>query len=426
MPTASTARVAIDLGSSVITTVVGEREAHGGLHILGIGQATSNGIEGEQITHVSRAADAIRASIEQAEAASGRQILSVGIAVSGTHLQSVNNRGAVALPSSGEPIRDADLRRAIDSGRAITINAADTLVHAIPRYYIVDAERRSFDPRGQHGQRLDISMHLVTASQSAIQNAAYCVQSAGVDVELIAAKPVVAAERAIRRDEKDLGALVVGIDAGAMTLTAYEDGAISHTSALPIGTAHIVRDLSIGLQCASDEALGVMRTYGCAIPQLVPEGAAEIPLRGFSVNDGVRSVGQSLVAEIIYERMREMIGMIANRIAECQLHHAVVGGIILTGGGAMLGGLDLLFSKALDSPTRIGATGDLYGLSDKLRNPDALGAVGMLDWMLESSDAMSAQRLRGQDRQSGPSRSLLGSLASGIAGVARVFSPSSS
>ena len=425
MPPTSSASVAIDLGSSVISTVVGERHEHGRLHILGVGQAPSSGIEAGQITHVSRAAGAIRASLDQAEASSGRQILSVALAVSGAHLQCMNNRGAVALPSPGEPIRDADLVRVISSGRAVTINSAATLLHSIPRYYVVDAERRSFDPRGQHGQRLDVSMHLVTASQSAIQNAAHCVQSAGVDVELIAAKPVVAAERAIRGDEKEFGALVIGLDSGATTLTAFEDGAISHTSALAIGTGHIARDLSIGLRCANDEAVAVMRRHGCAIPQLVAEGAPPIELLGFSPNGSPQCAEPALVAEIVHARACEMISMIVNRIAEFQLQHAVTGGVILIGGGAMLSGIDLLFSKALQTPVRIGEPGELYGLSDKLRNPEALGVVGMLDWMLDSGDATSSAQMRRQRQASERSGSVFGSLISGAAGIARVFSPNS-
>ena len=426
MPPTSTASVAIDLGSSVITTVVGERREHGHLHILGVGQSPSVGVEAGQISHVSRAAAAIRASLDQAEASSGRQILSVGIAVSGAHLQSINNRGAVALASFGEPIRDSDLIRAIDSGRAVTINTVSTLLHAIPRYYVVDSDRRSFDPRGQHGQRLDVSMHLVTASQSAIQNAAHCVQNAGVDVELIAAKPVVAAERAVRSDEKEFGALVVGLDAGTTSLTAFEDGAISHTSALPIGASHIARDLSIGLHCTNEEAAMVMQSHGHAVPQMIPPDAGEIELRGFNgAAGGPNHVSPEFVAEIIHARVCEMISMIAGRITEHQLQHAVAGGIVLTGAGAMLGGIDLLFSKALAAPARVGVVGEIHGLTDKLRNPDALGAVGMLDWMLDSGDAISANQARTLRRQSESAGSVLASLASGVAGLARVFSPNS-
>lgn len=426
MPPMTTASVAIDLGSSVITTVVGERDERGQLYILGVGQSPSAGIEAGQITHVSRAAGAIRQSLDQAEASSARQILSVGVAVSGAHLQSANNRGAVALPSFGEPIRDSDLIRAIDSGRAVTLNTSSTLLHAIPRYYVVDSERRSFDPRGQHGQRLDVSMHLVTASQSAIQNAAHCVQSAGVDVELIAAKPVVAAERAVRADEKEFGALVIGLDSGTTTLTAFEDGAISHTSALQIGASHIARDLSIGLHCSNDEARLIMQTYGQAIPQLVPSSAPEIELRGFSpVAGNGQSVTPTFVAEIIYARVCEIITMISNRVTEQQLQHAVSGGIILTGGGAMLGGIDLLFSKAMEAPARVGAGGELYGLSDKLNRPDALGSVGMLDWMLDSGDAMQSKHPGSRRRPADGAGSMISSLASGVSSLARVFSPNS-
>ncbi|MDE2988428.1 MAG: cell division protein FtsA [Chloroflexota bacterium] len=426
MPPISTASVAIDLGSSVITTVVGGRNEHGRLHILGVGQSPSAGIEAGQISHVSRAAGAIRHSIEQAESSAAREILSVGIAVSGAHLQSMNNRGAVALPSSGEPIRDADLVRAIDSGRAVTINASSTLLHAIPRYYVVDSERRSFDPRGQHGQRLDVSMHLVTASQSAIQNAAHCIQNAGVDVELIAAKPVVAAERAVRGDEKEFGVLVVGLDAGTTTLTAFEDGAISHTSAIQIGTSHIARDLSIGLHCTSEEARRVMHLYGQAVPQLVPDDAADIELRGFSPGSGnSQSAHPSFVAEIINARVSEIISMISARITEHQLQQAVAGGVVLTGSGAMLGGVDLLFSKAMESPARVAGAGDLYGLTDRLSRPDALGAVGMLDWMLDSSDVIQPNRNRALSRSPDSAGSMLSSIASGVAGLARVFSPNS-
>ena len=429
MPPTSSASVAIDLGSSAITTIVGERHQHGHLHVLGVGQSPSVGVEAGQISHVSRAAAAIRASLDQAEASSGRQILSVGIAVSGAHLQSLNNRGAVALPSFGEPIRDSDLIRAIDSGRAVTINTVSTLLHAIPRYYVVDSDRRSFDPRGQHGQRLDVSMHLVTASQSAIQNAAHCVQNAGVDVELIAAKPVVAAERAVRADEKEFGVLVVGLDAGTISLTAFEEGAISHTSALPIGTSHIARDLSIGLHCTNEEAAMVMQSHGLAVPQMVAQDAREIDLRGFNgSSSGPDRVSPAFVAEIIHARVCEMISMIAGRITEHQLQHAVAGGVVLTGSGAMLGGIDLLFSKGLDAPARVGVVGEIYGLTDKLRNPDALGAVGMLDWMLDSGDAMRASNANGARtlrQRTESTGSVFGSLASGVAGLAKVFSPNS-
>ena len=117
--------------------------------------------------------------------------------------------------------------------------------------------------------------------------------------------------------------------------------------------------------------------------------------------------------------------MISARITEHQLQQAVAGGVVLTGSGAMLGGVDLLFSKAMESPARVAGAGDLYGLTDRLSRPDALGAVGMLDWMLDSSDVIQPNRNRAASRSPDSAGSMLSSIASGVAGLARVFSPNS-
>ena len=173
----------------------------------------------------------------------------------------------------------------------------------------------------------------------------------------------------------------------------------------------------------------VMQSHGLAVPQMVAQDAREIDLRGFNgSSSGPDRVSPAFVAEIIHARVCEMISMIAGRITEHQLQHAVAGGVVLTGSGAMLGGIDLLFSKGLDAPARVGVVGEVYGLTDKLRNPDALGAVGMLDWMLDSGDAMRASNTNGARtlrQRTESTGSVFGSLASGVAGLAKVFSPNS-
>ena len=430
MTPTNTAAVAIDLGSSVITTVIGERREHGELHILGVGQAPSAGVEAGQISHVSRAAAAIRHSLDQAEASSGRQILSAGVAISGPHLQSINNRGAVALPPYGEPIRDHDLQRAIDSAKAVQIDPTHRMLHALPRFYVIDSELRSFDPRGQHGNRLDVSMHFVSGSNGAIKNAGNCIEEAGIEVELLAAKPVVASERAVSAEEKEYGALVIGLDAGTTTLTAYEDGAIAHTSTIAIGTAHIARDISVGLHCGGDEARRVMQTHGVAVPQLIAPDAPHIELQRFAQNAGsengaaLQPASPAFVADIIHARVCEVISRIQDRITDEQLHHAASIGIVLTGGGASLGGIDLLFSKAMQTSARIADVGELHGLTDKLRQPDALGAVGMLEWLIDQRDtvAITPGAARGPSLSTG---SMIASLTSSIGSLAKVFSPNS-
>ncbi len=415
-----TAIAAIDLGSSVVTTVVGERSEHGYLHVLGVGAVPAGGIEAGQISHVARAAQSITASVDQAERSSGRQILSAGIALSGAHIESLNNRGVAAIPSLEFPIQDDDLRRAIDAGRAVTLDPSRTLIHAIPRFYVVDSQNRVLDPRGMHGQRLDVEIHLVTASQGAIQNAVHCVEQAGIGVELIASQAVVSAAHLVRPDEAEQGVLVVDLGAGTTDIVAYADGAIAHTTSLPVGGNHITRDLSIGLRCSPETAEAAKRQYGQAVPDLIPPDPEPIELSGFS-EGRTHSVSPVFLSEIVRDRIVEIVALLLERVSERQLHQSLAGGVILTGGGSQLVGVDTLFEALTGSAVRVAAPSGVYGLADRLGDGSSTAAVGLLDWMLDATDL--SPHSTPVARQSGSAAPAVGAIARSLLSFARVFNP---
>ena len=415
-----TAIAAIDLGSSVVTTVVGERSDHGYLHILGVGASPAAGIEAGQISHVARAAQSIAASVEQAERSAGRQILSAGIAATGAHIESLNNRGVAAIPSLDFPIQDDDLRRAIDAGRAVTLDPSRTLIHAIPRFYVVDSQNRVLDPRGMHGQRLDVEIHLVTASQGSIQNAVHCVEQAGIGVELIVSQAVVSAAHAVRPNEAEQGVLVVDLGAGTTDIVAYTDGAIAHTSSLPVGGNHITRDLSIGLRCSPETAEMAKRRYGQAVPDLIPPDPKPIELVGFE-QGRTHTVSPVFLAEIVRDRIVEIVALLLDRIAERQLQQSLAGGVILTGGGSQLLGVDMLFEALTGSAVRVASPEGIYGLSDRLGDGSSTAAVGLLDWMLDATEVMP--RAVPVAQQPGGAVPAVGAVARGLLNFARVFNP---
>lgn len=415
-----TAIAAIDLGSSAVTTVVGERSDHGYLHILGVGAAPAGGIEAGQISHVARAAQSIATSVEQAQRSAGREILSAGIALTGAHIESLNNRGVAAIPSLDTPIQDDDLRRAIDAGRAVTLDPSRTLIHAIPRFYLVDSLNRVLDPRGMHGQRLDVEIHLVTASQGSLQNAVHCVEQAGINVELIASQAVVSAAHVVRPDEAEQGVVVVDLGAGTTDIVAYAEGAIAHTSSLPVGGNHITRDLSIGLRCSPETAEAAKRQYGQAVPELIAPDPAPIELVGFS-EGRTHSVSRVFLSEIVRDRIVEIVALLLDRVAERQLHQSLAGGVVLTGGGSQLLGVDMLFEALTGSAVRVAAPGGVYGLSDRLGDGSSTAAVGLLDWMLDGSDVTPRSSYAGRQSPSGVPA--VGAVARGLLNFARVFNP---
>lgn len=409
---------AIDLGSSRITTVVGEANEQGALQILGVGIAPSAGVDRGQINHVADATRAITASVEQAERSSGRQILSASVALTGAHLESRNNRGVVAIPDIDTQIADEDMQRVIDAGRAVTLDSSRTILHAIPRFYVVDGQDRVADPRGMHGQRLDVEMHLVTASRGAVQNAVQCVVSAGVDVELVAAQPVVGSQYVLRREEAIEGAAVIDLGAGATDIAAYLDGAIAFTASLPIGGAFVTRDLMVGLRAPAEVAEAAKLNFGHALPELVID--EPVSLEGFS-DQRDRDISRRLIAEIVHARVAEICAMVLKTLKRAKLDGRLNGGVVLSGGGSELPGMAELFENLSHAPTRVAQPGELYGLAERVSNSAAVSTLGLLRWAAETGDApvtpMRAQQRRGEAAG-------FGSLMRGALNFGRVFLPS--
>ena len=56
------------------------------------------------------------------------------------------------------------------------------------------------------------------------------------------------------------------------------------------------------------------------------------------------------------------------------------GGLVLTGGGSNLAGIDALGSGVLKIPLRISAPLNVYGAGDQLNDPAYSTAVGLLSW----------------------------------------------
>ena len=414
-----TATAAIDLGSSAVTTVVGEISQHGHMQILGVGQAPAAGIERGQINHVANATRAIQASVEQAERSSGRQILSASIAVAGAHLESVNNRGVVAIPDLAHPIDDDDLRRVIDAGRAITLDSSRTILHALPRFFVVDSQNRVLDPRGMHGQRLDVEVHIVTAGRGAVQNAVQCVSGAGVGVELCAAQPIVAAQLALRMEEMEQGAVLVDLGAGTTDIAAYAGGAIAWTESLPIGGALVTRDLMVGLRAPVEVAEEAKLLYANAVPDFVVDEAVE--LAGFA-DQRTREVPRRLIAEIAQARVSEIIAMVLKSTKRARLNDALNGGFVLSGGGALMPGTVELFEAATGLPVRVATAADIYGLTDQLSDPAAVVALGLLQWTLGASEPQQQTPQR-RARSARPALGGIASAAKGVLGLGKVFLP---
>jgi cell division protein FtsA len=375
----------IDVGTTKVCTLVGEVFPEQPLRILGIGIAAANGLNRGMVENLRDASETIRTSVDKAERSSGTRILSAHIGISGPHIACVNNRGIVAIPDRERPISQDDVSRALDAARIVSIPTNREIIHAVPRYYIVDGQDHVTDPLGMYGQRLDVETHIVTGLTTVLQNLTKCVETASVQVETLILVPLAAAQAVLSEEERREGVVLVDIGGGTTDIAVYSDGSICHTGSLPVGGNHLTRDLVIGLRCPHQVAEDAKSTFGHALPSTIgPDEVVELEAFG---SEGRVSVQRRRIAEILQARVEEIFEMVLREVRRAVHDDILSAGIVITGGTANLEGIAALAEQVTGMPARVATATDLQGLTDALSDPAYAASVGTLQWAVRDYEA---------------------------------------
>src|SRR3979490_2189629 len=216
--------VGLEIGTSKICVVVGESRPDGTVKILGVGQAPSRGVRKGEIVDFETAMKCVHEAVVDAERKSDVMIRSVYVGVSGSHIQSFNNRGSVSLAEDRDEIDDQDLEDVKVSAREVSIPAQNAFLHSIIQHYHVDGQDGVLNPVGMLGQRLEADFHIVHGVRTRIQNTIRCVKELPMEVEDVVFNALASAQVVLTQQQKNLGALVIDIGGGTTDYILYVHG----------------------------------------------------------------------------------------------------------------------------------------------------------------------------------------------------------
>ncbi len=370
--------VGIDVGTTKICVLVGELDRDGKLNIVGVGTCPSQGLRRGVVVNIEETVTSIAAALDRAERLSGKKIATAYVGIAGSHIESENSKGFVAISPSHRDIIQNDISRAIEVARAIPLTANREVIHVIPRGYVVDGQEGIKNPIGMSGFRLEVETHIITGSVSSIHNLIKCVHKAQVEIEDLVLEPLASSEAVLADGETDLGVALVDIGGGTTDVAVFSDGAIWHTVILPIGGNLITSDIAIGLRLPFAVAEELKITYGHCDPTTIAEDDM-IDLSQF-MPDCNDLVPRKLLADIIQARVEELFNMVHDELKKSGYDGLLPAGLVITGGTAELPGILEVAGQALDLPARIGSPLGLHGLADSISRPAYATAVGLLLW----------------------------------------------
>jgi cell division protein FtsA len=330
--------VGLDLGTTKICAVVGEVTSEG-INIVGVGTYPSIGLRGGVVVNIDQTVHSIRKAVDEAELMAGCEISAVYAGVAGTHVQSLNSHGVIAVKT--REVTQADIDRVLDAAKTIALPFDRQILHVLPQQYIVDDQEGIQNPLGMSGVRLEAKVHIITGAVSAVQNIIKCCERAGLQV-----------------------------------LDVVLEHAIRYSCVVGLGGNHITSDISVGLRTSMDEAEKIKKKFGCALVEWTnPQDVIEVGSVG---GQKPRQLAQSILTQIIEARVEEIVKIVEWELVRSGYAESLHAGVVLTGGVALLPGIRELSERTFDMPVRIGVPYRFGGLGDVVKNPIFATATGLL------------------------------------------------
>lgn len=335
MPAAKDFYVAIELGSSKITGIAGQKKMDGSITVLAIAtEGAATCIRKGVVYNIDKTNQCIRNIIQKLQNQLQTEITLVHVGIGGQGIRSVINN--ISRDLSAQVISHDIIDSMMDNNRA-TRYTNQTILDVAPQEYKVDSQYQ-LEPVGIECSHIEGRFLNIVWREAFCRNLYKCFEQPGMPEPRYYLAPMALADNILTDSERRTGCILVDLGAGTTTVSIYYKNILRHMVTIPMGGWNITKDLaSFHIDELEAEKMKIKYASAYTNPSDVD------PDMKLSI-DAERSIHQRDFISIVEARTEEII---KNVLAQIPSEYAdkLVGGIILTGGGSNLHNMEMAFRK---------------------------------------------------------------------------------
>ncbi len=394
---------ALDVGTSKVSTIVSRLQADGTPELMGVGFSPSEGMRKGVVVNIQEAQEAIRGSVAEAARSAGVPSQSAYIGTSDSQVDIFPRWGSLRSVVHNTPLTHSEIDRAVEAAFPAELPPEKQVLHQIPRLYAVDGLKGIRNPVGMHALRLDVETLCIVSATAPIQNLVHAAEGVGLQSRGVVFSALAAGEATLTRDEKEMGVVLVEIGGGTTTVALFQQGTLWNTAVLPVGGHQFTTDLAVALNTPYDIAEGVKIHHGQANMDGI--GDDHVELQAFGDRRTVR-VERREICRFLHDRAEELCRLVQIKVGDFGFPSMPPAGVVLSGGGATLRGIDRVARRVFGSPVRVGSPSGLDALPQGMDSPAYNASVGTLLWGIRNlaSQNVGARSDRRAVRSNGHAR----------------------
>ena len=368
----------IDVGTTKIVAIAGRviDGRRGWAEVVSVGEAPSNGLRRGMVVDREAATESVAEAIENCGGTLRGGPVSVGIA--GGHISSYNTEFTLLNRSRDRIVTERFVRRMETEVRQAGLGEDESVIHIVPRSFVLDGAEGVSQPVGLAARKVTMRAHVVSGAVSAIQNLLGAVEDCGVKVSRVVLEPLAASEACLLDEDRSLGVALIDVGGGTTDIATFMRGSLTHTTVIPIGGQSFSADVAYGLKAPFEAADQLKLKYGTVLSHEIDDVAA--------VKLGDNHYNARFISQILEYRAREVLEYARDSLDESGVRDFLPGGVVLTGGGSLLEGMDELAEKILGMRTKIAIPRRVKGDAEPVRKPQYSTAVGLLYFSAKNDD----------------------------------------
>jgi len=323
--------VGIDIGTSKISTVVGEVNSFNQIEIICTTKCKCSGVKKGKIIDEDDVALSIAKTIQDAEDEANLKINSAYVTIPGKYTTIVQNSIIKDVKDRYAGISVKDVGASIMQVKDIEIPEGKVLIDIVADKFILEDGKVTSDPVGSLSSSFTIKAQILLAEKEYMKQLTSIFKKAGIEIDGVV--PSSLAQRNLVLDSNELNdnIMLLDIGAGNTEIGVFEGSSFIYTNTIPVGGDNITNDIAVVLDISYDEADKLKRQYGLALKSFI-DNDNDIILNTCNGESKMRTIKSSELIEIIEARVEEIFALV-NKNISAQGLKARINNVILTGQG---------------------------------------------------------------------------------------------
>ena len=370
----------IQLGNINIKCIIFKINNNNVSEILSTSVTLSEGIHNGTVINLTKASNVIRSCISVAEKKAQTQLKKINVVLEEPEFLSTKFSKHKKINGSKIHKDDIDFLLKEAKKQLILNDKKHSIIHIFNHNYIVDGKSFAEEPIGVYADSLSHEMTFITMPKNNLKNIKQAFIDCDIEIERLISNTFALGVKLLNNKELEFGSVLIDIGFEKVSLGLFKNLALVHSTTLPIGINHIIKDISKVCSLSIDESKIIRDNIDFSFQDNTNLFDKNDFLKNiYFKNSSYRKISKNLILDVIKARLDEIFEKIKKQIIVPGFNLNSGINFLLAGGGSHLPNIDKYCSNYFGPSVRIAKENNNQHEKDLEKNfTSCLGALRII------------------------------------------------